>query len=198
MSEVTALLFGGVALGALFDAYAYYRFKYAERALDVAQGRSGRSGAGGFEGGGEGVEAGQKTLAESVEEGEASEAGEGSARKTLAQRLAEIEGEREARGARQLSSEDATVVFEPGEGEELAAAGAVLERGSASGADGVGEGAVESGNGLSESVAALRHAVSRLDAVLSKKKRFAGSGSAGYGGGVSALGDSSEGASFSE
>ncbi|MEM0475478.1 MAG: hypothetical protein QW343_01665 [Candidatus Norongarragalinales archaeon] len=170
MGEYSALLAGGLVLGLLFDAYAYYRFKYAERALDVAEGRA-RG-----ERWREETEVGQKTLVESIDATEQA-SGESGGRKTLAQRLAEIDAARQARKAsktRAFSSEDAAVVFEP------------------SGCSEVGE---SGGNddSLSDSIAALRESIARLDAAARKRCWRAASA-----GGVAPLGDAFEGASFSE
>ncbi len=214
MSEVTALLFGGVVVGALFDAYAYYKYKYAERALDLAENKRGAGGgAGSGAGSGADGDEGQKTLAEEFNDSVESEgAGESGGRKTLAQRLKEVENERAERAARGgrasknegvLASVDGAVVFEPS---NLSESGEAFE-----GEAGVercvynsryaeeekdGDSAVVSGeNGFRDSISALRESISDLNGVLRKKSRRGTRGRSG--GSASELGDASDGASFS-
>ncbi len=190
MSELTALLAGGVVAGALFDAYAYYRYKYSQRALEITQGGSGNAAESGFE-----ADAAQKILAEEI--AAEKEGGEGAAvdRKSLAARLKEIDEAREQRKARDSSFEDGAVLFEPEsirkENEEVE--GTRLERvglrnGDSASSEGVG--GVESG--FADSIAALRASIADLNSVLKKR-----SGRSWRSGSVSSLGDSSEGASFS-
>ncbi|MFH0973716.1 MAG: hypothetical protein V1817_02940 [Candidatus Micrarchaeota archaeon] len=177
MSELTALLAGGVVAGALFDAYAYYRYKYSQRALEVAQG-------------GVADDAAQKTLAQEIA-GENTSESEGD-RKPLADRLKEIDEAREQRKARGSGCEDGAVLFEPEsirkENEEIE--GARFERVGLREGDSASSEGIESG--FTDSIAALRASIADLNSVLKKR-----SGRSWRSGGVASLGDASEGASFS-
>lgn len=201
MSELTALLAGGVVAGALFDAYAYYRYKYSQRALEVAQG--GSESESGSENASE-TDAAQKTLAQEIAEeneenasegvGSAESAGRTGGRKSLAERLKEIDEAREQRKARNSGFEDGAVLFEPAHErkENGETEGARLERVGLREGDYAESEGVESG--FADSIAALRASIADLNAVLKKRSWRdwrSRSGSA------ASLGDSSEGASFS-